>query len=490
MSSKHAGQGQFRRSKFWLTWLGALGVGLGILFTPLAGRAQSAPAPASEPLPAADHPAPLSGTEPAPMPPSIKPPPLAPQFQQQGGALDVSPVWQDIVPPQTSITQTDFYRNLAVAHDTYAALFDHPAWSSPLPRPPGNKLTPNQAYDGLAVLIARLSAMGDLPAAVVSATRYEGALVDAVKAFQARHGLLVDGVVGAQTLAALNVTPRQRVEQIERNQRRLEAAPPLRGPRAIVVNLPEFALRTYVVGHGGLAQQNWIRVIVGRAIDHDTPMFDEDIAWIEFSPYWNVPRSIARSETIPRIRRNPGYFQAQGFEFVTGDGKVLRTVTPGALAAVENGSMRLRQRPGPRNAMGDIKFVLPNNSSIYLHHTSSPGLFERTRRDFSHGCIRVEYPVALADFILEDKPQWTEDRIREAMHGGRSRTLRLDIPTQVMLIYSTVAVHDGKVHFFPDVYGRDGDRPAASKTQSRAPARPLQQHPPVDVPSQFRQRTN
>jgi murein L,D-transpeptidase YcbB/YkuD len=177
--------------------------------------------------------------------------------------------------------------------------------------------------------------------------------------------------------------------------------------------------------------------------------------FIEFSPYWNIPPSIARSETVPHLRADPDYLARLGMEFVTPTGQVITHMTPQYLDAVLSGGWRIRQRPGPKNALGDIKFIFPNNDNIYLHHTPSPGLFERERRDFSHGCIRVQDPVALAQFVLQDDPNWSEARIREAMTSGQSKTLRLQQPPTVLLAYSTVVVKDGQVFFYPDLYGHD-----------------------------------
>src|SRR6185369_4710560 len=153
------------------------------------------------------------------------------------------------------------------------------------------------------------------------------------------------------------------------------------------------------------------------------------------SPYWNVPPSIARQEGVPRLRRDPAYFQKQGFEFVTAAGEVVTTLAPAHLEAVLQGGWRVRQRPGPLNALGDIKFVFPNADNIYLHHTPAPQLFERDRRDFSHGCVRVQEPVALAQFVLRDDPSWTEERIRQAMESGTSSTLKLKQPLPVLIAY-------------------------------------------------------
>jgi len=197
-------------------------------------------------------------------------------------------------------------------------------------------------------------------------------------------------------------------------------------------------------------------VIVGKALDTRTPIFSEDMRFIEFSPFWNVPPSIAQAETVPKLKREPAYFDQQGFEFVAGDGRVLTKLSNDNLDALQRGQLRIRQRPGPKNALGDIKFVFPNNDNIYLHHTPAPQLFARPRRDFSHGCIRVEAPVALAKFVLDAQPEWDEARIREAMAKRSSSTLRLREPLPVVIAYNTVvAKPDGRVLFFPDIYGHD-----------------------------------
>ena len=347
------------------------------------------------------------------------------------------------------------YERLRETLAQYRTLDAHPAWAQPRPALPGRKLEPRQPYDGLALLAWRLQALGDLPAQVQVPARYEGPLVDAVKAFQRRHGLTDDGVIGRATLAALDVTPAQRVRQIELTLERLRWTPLQQGERMIVINVPEFVLRAYEVRDDRIDVRLEMKVIVGRALDTRTPLFDEDMRYIEFSPYWNVPRSIAQAELVPRLQREPGYFAQQGFEFVGADGRVSAGFSGEQLDALQRGELRIRQRPGPHNALGDIKFVFPNNDSIYLHHTPSPGLFERDRRDFSHGCIRVQEPVALAKFVLQEQPGWDEARIVEAMQRGESRTLRLDRPVPVLIAYGTVLVKQGRPHFFADLYGHD-----------------------------------
>lgn len=347
------------------------------------------------------------------------------------------------------------YAALKQALAQYRSFGEHPAWHAPLPPLPGGKLAEGQAYAGLDTLAARLRLLGDLPAGSAPAERFDGPLVQALKSFQQRHGLKDDGVLGRETLRQLEVTPAARARQIELSMERLRWTPFLQGDRMIVVNLPEFTLRAYEVKDGRIDVRLTMKVIVGKALNTRTPLFDEDMRFIEFSPYWNVPPSIARGELVPRLRRDPGHFHDQGFEFVTGSGEVVRSLAPSHLDAVLSGAWRIRQRPGARNALGDIKFVFPNNSNIYLHHTPSVGLFERDRRDLSHGCIRVEEPVALAQFVLRDEPQWTEARIREAMEQGSSSTHKLSRPLPVLIAYSTVVARGGRTFFYADLYGHD-----------------------------------
>jgi L,D-transpeptidase YcbB len=281
-------------------------------------------------------------------------------------------------------------------------------------------------------------------------------LVDGVKAFQSRHGLTADGVIGRDTFEQLNTPMAARARQIELTLERLRWTPLLLGTRMIVVNVPEFVLRAYEINDGQISVKTTMNVIVGKALDTRTPLFFEDMRFIEFSPYWNIPPSIGKAETVPKLRRDPAYFNSEGMEFVDSDGRVISTLSEANLGAVLRGKLRIRQRPGPKNALGDIKFIFPNNDNIYLHHTPAPQLFKRDRRDFSHGCIRIEDPASLARFVLQDQPGWTEERIRDAMENGNSTTIRLKQPLPVVIAYATAIVKsDGKVYFFQDIYGHD-----------------------------------
>lgn len=188
---------------------------------------------------------------------------------------------------------------------------------------------------------------------------------------------------------------------------------------------------------------------------------------------------------MPRLRRDPGYFDRQGFEFVGSDGRVIvgldsTSLDSASLDAVQRGQMRIRQKPGAGNALGDIKFVFPNKDNIYLHHTPTPQLFKRDRRDFSHGCIRVEAPVELAKFVLADAPEWSEARIVQAMRKGKSTTLRLQEALPVVIAYHTAAVRDGRVYFFPDIYRQDSLLDAALRQRSLA----VRSSHPANIPAE------
>jgi|TARA_A100001391_G_scaffold156327_1_gene114466 murein L,D-transpeptidase YcbB/YkuD len=367
---------------------------------------------------------------------------------------------------QEAQPQVPMYDALVNAMAHYRLLAQHPAWSAPLPMPAGKKLARGQAYPALDTLTSRLIALGDLPIDTQVPLEYNDTLQVGIRAFQVRHGLDADGIIGPATLRQLNVSPEQRLEQMALTLERLRWTPLQSHPRMIVVNVPEFVLRAYETDQqGNIDMKLRMKVIVGRALDTSTPVFDEDMRFIEFSPYWNVPPSIARGETIPRLKRDPAYFSRQGFEFVKSDGSVSTQLSDANLQAVMNGQARIRQRPGPVNALGDIKFIFPNNTNIFLHHTPAPQLFERTRRDFSHGCIRVEEPVALARFVLENDPAWPRERIEQAMQAGKSQTIRLNEPIPVVLAYGTVIIRDGQAYFYDDIYGHDATLSKALKNR-------------------------
>jgi murein L,D-transpeptidase YcbB/YkuD len=197
-------------------------------------------------------------------------------------------------------------------------------------------------------------------------------------------------------------------------------------------------------------------VVVGKAMRSETPVFIGEMRYVEFSPYWNVPSGILRNELLPRLASDPTYLGREDMEIVStrGDGPAL--AAGAGIAALRSGDARLRQRPGPRNALGGVKFVLPNTMDIYLHATPARELFDRARRDFSHGCIRVREPGELALFVLRDRPEWTAAEIEAAMTSGVSRSVPLTSPIPVVVFYTTAIVDgEGRAHFLRDVYGHD-----------------------------------
>ncbi|MBM4200513.1 MAG: hypothetical protein FJ189_04435, partial [Gammaproteobacteria bacterium] len=237
------------------------------------------------------------------------------------------------------------------------------------------------------------------------ADRYDPALADAVKRFQHRHGLEPDGVVGKGTVERLRVTDADRILQIQLAMERQRWLPERAAGRHLLVNVPSFELSAYSEGLGVSAPDLSMKVIVGQAVEgRRTPLFAADMTYLVFRPHWNLPYKIATREMLPGALRNPGYLSRHNIEVVSGYGGNAAVYAPTRenLRRVSGGALKLRQRPGPKNALGLVKFAFPNDDSVYLHSTPNPGLFARTRRDFSHGCIRVADPVALAEWVLGD----------------------------------------------------------------------------------------
>jgi L,D-transpeptidase YcbB len=302
----------------------------------------------------------------------------------------------------------------------------------------------------LAAALRTLAASDDLP-------RSLGAFEPQFEHYR----LLEQALAHYRQLAAASpgdATLAVRVRKIDLTLERWRWLPALRTP-PIIVNIPQFRLFAFRQVADRAADILQMDVIVGRAFPRmHTPVFVADMTAVIFRPYWEVPRSILLREMLPRIRANPAYLTAQHLEIVgAGPGAAVLPDTPASLAALAAGTARLRQRPGPDNSLGLIKFDLPNPYSVYLHSTPAQELFRRPRRAFSHGCIRVSDPVALAAYVLRDTPgDWTAARIEAAMQGGETRRVRLARPVRVLILYGTVlAKEDGEVLFFRDLYGQD-----------------------------------
>jgi murein L,D-transpeptidase YcbB/YkuD len=322
-------------------------------------------------------------------------------------------------------------------------------------------IAPGGSYEGLPRLTRLLTLLGDLPASAnvpADSTIYQGPLVDAVKSVQARFGRTVDGRIGSQTIADLNVPITTRVREMQLTLERWRWLPVVFHAAPIVANVPEFRLRAYDENFKITLSMN---VVVGKAYDHDTPVFRDTMEYVVFRPYWNVPYSIARAEMLPRLARDPDYLAKKGFAVVDSRQNVVTsgTVSSDVLEQLRAGKLFIRQNPGPKNSLGLVKFIFPNSYNIYMHDTPEQEFFSRTRRDFSHGCIRLERPADLAVWVLRNNPGWDMTRIRAAMNGGSSQSnqqVNLTHPIPVLIVYATVIVpEDGLVHFYDDIYGHD-----------------------------------
>ena len=351
------------------------------------------------------------------------------------------------------------YRRLQQVLVQYQAL--PPDGPDDLLPPARTSIRPGDHYVGMVRLRRRLTKLGDLPAGRAppsDSAPYTGELVEAIKRFQARHGLEPDGVLGRGTLAALNVPISHRIDQLAISLERLRWLPDLSTGRQIVVNIPTYRLWAWdSLGTGGKPTLE-MNVIVGKSLDTQTPVFAEEMKYLIFRPYWNVPTSILRKEMLPRLRKDPSYLERNDLEMVRGQGDDARPMaaTPGNIELLGQGRLRVRQRPGLRNSLGLVKFIFPNDDDVYLHSTPAEELFNRTRRDFSHGCVRVEKPVELAEWALRDVGGWDRARIVAAMNGGSPLQVNLVRPIPVLMFYSTaIVLQDGTPQFFEDVYGHD-----------------------------------
>ena len=328
-------------------------------------------------------------------------------------------------------------------------------------------------------LHARLAAEGYLEGrrdGEWTGARYDDELAGAVARFQARHGLVVDSVLGPRTVRALNATASERALQIAANMERYRWLPPEFASRAIVVNVPAFRLDAYDAGRRVLS----MRVIVGAELEHRrTPIFSDTMRYVQFGPYWNVTRNIARREIFPEVVEDRAYLARNDFELVRGWADDAPVVDPWAVSDAElfSGRYRVRQRPGPLNALGRVKFMFPNDYNVYLHDTPARELFDERVRAFSHGCVRVADPAALAEFVLAGRDGWSPSRIRETLAAGDRVRVTLADPLPVFLIYLTAFDQEGAVAFRADRYHQDevlmqalGNLPTEDEAASRLDA--------------------
>jgi murein L,D-transpeptidase YcbB/YkuD len=351
------------------------------------------------------------------------------------------------------------YRNLKAAYARYRTLAADttlPAVTAP------RTVKVGEAFGGVAALRRRLIAFGDLPASLRSApagTTYDAVTAGGVVRFQDRNRLPVDSVLGPSTVAAINVSPAKRVRQLELALERIRWLPALDNGPFIVANVPSFQLYAFDSVGGTGAPAVLMNVVVGKAdVGRETPLFERNMSYIIFRPYWVITPNIIRNETLPAVRRDRGYLARNDMEIYSGDGDTGPGLpaTSENLARVASGDLGIRQRPGPRNSLGLAKFIFPNDHNVYFHGTPATELFSRSRRDFSHGCIRLEDPAALATWILRDPRNWSRQQVEQAMNGANSRRVNLTRQIPVVIYYTTAVVWpDGRLGFFDDVYKHD-----------------------------------
>lgn len=377
---------------------------------------------------------------------------------------------------------TDFLAQQAPQHRAYQALKKLLAQYRRLEAaggwpqiPPGGKLEPGMTDHRLELLARRLLITGDLAALPASLTTapgllppvYEGELVQAVKRFQLRYNLKQDGIVGKMTLNALNIPVRDHISKIRLNLERWRWLPHQLGSRRILVNIAGFTLTSM----NNEQTELFMPVIVGE-IYNKTPVFSHAMTYIEINPYWNVPPSIARKDIVPKMQKDPGYLSRQRIRIFAGWHEGAPEIAPTSINWQTIGSgitrYRLRQDSGPGNALGRIKFMFPNSKNIYMHDTPGQELFHRTRRTFSHGCIRLSRPLELAWHILQhDGYSVTKEGLQKAVASKKQQVFVLKQPLPVHILYLTaLAAEDGSPHFYDDIYGYDSQLAEALRIDS------------------------
>jgi murein L,D-transpeptidase YcbB/YkuD len=304
----------------------------------------------------------------------------------------------------------------------------------------------------------RLAASGYLPAtASLDSEQYDADVEIAIRAFQEHHGLKATGNLDPPTVTAVNVPLPQRIAQVAMNLERWRWMPDDLGARHFLVNIPYF----HLVAREDGKQVLDMRVVVGKR-GNETPIFTDEMTHVVLSPYWNIPETIALEETAPALARDPDYLERNNMEVVNAAGRVVpaSSIQWGNESALAG--LRFRQRPGASNALGFVKFMFPNEHNVYLHDTPADALFSRIGRAFSHGCVRVEEPEVLAQYVLRDQAKWTPETIRTAMRSGEEQHVKLPQPIPVHIVYLTAWVDEkGGLHFQDDVYGYDAKQARA-----------------------------
>ena len=320
---------------------------------------------------------------------------------------------------------------------------------------------PGQQYAGVIRLGRFLQIIGDIPAGVQldpKATLYQGAVVDGVKHYQSRHGETPTGLLDPRTMNELNTPPAIRIRQIRLTLERWRWLPHSFSQPPVVVNLPEYRVRA-MNSDGTVAFYK--NVIIGKAYGHKSPVFQKEIQYVVFRPYWDVTPSIQRNEIVPHILKDPNYIAKHNFEVVTPKGEVVtdNQVSPEVLDGIKSLRLMVRQKPGETNSLGLVKIIFPNPDNVYLHGTDATELFSQDVRDFSHGCIRVQKPADLVAWVLRNNPGWDLDRVNATMNGAKNN-LQVNLVTRVpvLIVYGTAAVNEeNQIRFFDDIYGYDAE---------------------------------
>lgn len=341
------------------------------------------------------------------------------------------------------------YRRLRIMLQQYRAAATQGGWPV---LAAGETLRAGSQGPRVVELRERLRLSGDLHVQKVEMPElFDDELSEAVKGFQRRHGLNEDGSLGRNTLAALNVPVESRIRQIEVNMERWRWLPREMGERYLQVNMAGYELEVIEAD----APVMKMRVIVGRNY-RQTPVFSSEVTNVVLNPHWYVPRLIFREDLLPSLRRDPGRFKRLNMRLLSGGNEVDASTINWSQVDAYNFPYTLRQDPGPENALGRIKFLLPNNHGIYLHDTPDRHLFDRPARAFSSGCIRLEQPLDLARYLLADPEQWGVSRLEEAIASGTPQTLTLPESLPIYFTYSTAWVDQaGLLQFREDIYSRD-----------------------------------
>jgi L,D-transpeptidase YcbB len=320
---------------------------------------------------------------------------------------------------------------------------------------------PGQPYAGVVRLGRFLQTIGDIPASAQlnpNATIYDGALVEGVKHYQDRHGETPTGNLDARTINELNTPPAARIRQIKLTLERWRWLPHSFPQPPVVVNLPEYRVRAMNPDGTVAFYKN---VIIGKAYGHKSPIFEKEIQYVVFRPYWDVTPSIQRNEIVPHIEKDPNYIAKHNFEVVTPKGELVtdNQVSPEVLEGIRSLHLMVRQKPGETNSLGLVKIIFPNPENVYLHGTDAPELFSQDVRDFSHGCVRVEKPADLVAWVLRNNPGWDLERVQATMNGQKNN-LQVNLLTRipVLIVYGTATVNEeNQIRFFDDIYGYDGE---------------------------------